>query len=112
VRCPAVLPNGTAVANGARYVLKSGRGPIQASPDCTTATCRPVLQDLAVLELTTAGPVRSPARPARPLATRLGCLSGRQSVASSWRVRCGACVAAAAPAPARPCTLSMRADRG
>ncbi|KAK9821117.1 hypothetical protein WJX81_008681 [Elliptochloris bilobata] len=56
LRCPAVLPNGTAVANGTRYVLKSGRGPIQASPDCTTATCRPVLQDMAVLELTTASP--------------------------------------------------------
>ena len=59
MRCPAVLPNGTAVANGTRYVLKSGRGPIQASPDCTTATCRPVLQDMAVLELITASPVRA-----------------------------------------------------
>ena len=58
LRCPAVLPNGTAVANGTRYVLKSGRGPIQASPDCTTATCRPVLQDMAVLELTTNSSVR------------------------------------------------------
>ena len=59
MRCPAVLPNGTAVANGTRYVLKSGRGPIQASPDCTTATCRPVLQDMAVLEVTTNSSVRA-----------------------------------------------------
>ena len=73
VRCPAVLPNGTAVANGTRYVLKSGRGPIQASPDCTTATCRPVLQDMAVLELTTDSPVRAACS---CMAVRMGAFGG------------------------------------
>lgn len=83
VRCPAVLPNGTAVTNGTRYVLKSGRGPIQASPDCTTATCRPVLQDLAVLELTTVGPVRP-----RDPATRASMSCGAPAVLSPPACMC------------------------
>ena len=44
MRCPLVRGE-----METRYLLRTGHGPTQASADCTTNTCQPIVQDLATL---------------------------------------------------------------